>query len=140
MILIICMQLAIVLSLVFASRRRLEDALPVFCFFLVLMPLEARVVVPGLFDLNTMRISLGTLLILYLVRGEPAVDSDPLPLKYLMFMHVTWAAISTLYSLSFATSAKQLLSQVMEFYLLYFLLVRIITKVKTIHNILFAIA
>ncbi|WP_348266544.1 O-antigen ligase family protein [Edaphobacter paludis] len=137
MTLIVCMQLTIVLSIVYASRHRLEDALPVFCFFLVLMPLEARLVIPGLFDLTTMRISLLTLLMLYLIRGEPA-SSEPLPLKYLMIMHVSWAALSTIYSLSFTTSAKQLLSQVMEFYLLYFLLVRIITSVKTIHNILFA--
>lgn len=139
MTLIVCMQAAIVLSLIYASRHRLENALPVFCFFLVLMPLEARLVVPGLFDLNTMRISLLTLLILYFVRGEPA-SSEPLPLKSLMILHVFWAVLSTLYSLSVATSAKQLLSQVMEFYLLYFLLVRIITSVKTIHTILFAVS
>lgn len=139
MILILCMQLTIVLSIVYASRHRLEDALPVFCFFLVLMPLEARLVIPGLFDLTTMRISLLTLLTLYFTRGEPA-SSEPLPLKNLMILHVFWAALSTIYSLSFTTSAKQLLSQVMEFYLLYFLLVRIITSVKTIRNILFAVS
>ncbi|MEO8737581.1 MAG: O-antigen ligase family protein [Edaphobacter sp.] len=133
------MQLTIVLSIVYASRHRLENGLPIFCFFLVLMPLEARVVIPGLFDLNTMRISLLTLLTLYLTRGEPA-SSEPLPLKNLIFLHVSWAALSTLYSLSFATSAKQLLSQVVEFYLLYFLLVSIITSVRTIHNILFAVS
>lgn len=139
MALIVCMQLTIVVSLVFASRHRLENALPLFCFFLVLMPLEARIVVPGLFDLNTMRISLLTLLILYVMKGAPA-SSEPLPLKYLMILHVLWATLSTIYSLSFTTSAKQLLSQVIEFYLLYFLLVRIITSVKTIRNILFAVS
>jgi hypothetical protein len=138
MILILCMQLAIVLSLVYASRRRLEDALPVFCFFLVLMPLEARIVIPGLFDLNTMRISLVTLFLLYLARGETA-DSEPLPLKNLIFLHVSCVVVSTFFSLSVATSAKQLLSQVLEFYLLYFLLVRIVTTVTTIHKILFAV-
>lgn len=139
MILILCMQLAIVLSLIYASRRTLEDALPVFCFFLVLMPLEARIPIPGLFDLNTMRVSLVTLLLLYLARREPSTG-EPLPLRHLMILHISWAALSTAYSLSFATSAKQLLSQVLEFYLLYFLFVRIITEVKTIHRILFAVS
>jgi hypothetical protein len=78
MILIAFFQLVIIGGLVRASRRRLEDALPLFCFFLVLMPLESRFVIPGLFDVNTMRISLGTLLILYLVKGKNS-GRGPLP-------------------------------------------------------------
>jgi hypothetical protein len=132
------MQFIIVLSLVVAARRSLENALPVFCFFLVLMPLEARLVIPGLFDFNTMRVSLLTLLALYLYHGRPSGDDTPLPLKSLIFLHVSWAVCSTLYSLSVATSAKQLISQVIEYYLLYFLFVRIITRVSTIYNIVFA--
>lgn len=138
MVLIICMQLLIVLSLVIASRRSLENALPVFCFFLVLMPLEARLVIPGLFDFNTMRVSLLTLLILYLCHGRSSSNDSPLPLKSLMLLNVTWAICSTIYSLSIATSAKQLISQVVEYYLLYFLVVRTITKISTIYNIVFA--
>lgn len=138
MILIICMQFVIVLSLVVASRRSLENALPVFCFFLVLMPLEARLVIPGLFDFNTMRLSLLTLLILYLCHGRASNNDTPLPLKSLIILHISWAVCSTLYSLSVATSAKQLISQVVEYYLLYFLFVRIITEVSTIYNIVFA--
>ena len=139
MILIVGIQLVIVLSLVVASRRRLENAFPALCFFLVLMPLESRLVVPGLFDFNTMRVSLLTLLILTIVRGERA-DPSPLPLKHLMFFHIGWAVCSTLYSLSVATSAKQLISQVLEYYLLYFLLVRSITSMRTLYNMIFAIS
>lgn len=138
MILIICMQCVIVLSLAIAARRSLEDALPVFCFFLVLMPLEARLVIPGLFDFNTMRLSLLTLLVLYLYHGRSNSNDSALPLKSLMLLNVTWAICSTIYSLSVATSAKQLISQVVEYYLLYFLLVRTITRVSTIYNIVFA--
>ena len=139
MILILGIQIVIVLSLVLASRRRLEDAFPVLCFFLVLMPLESRLVVPGLFDFNTMRVSLITLLILTVVRGE-RTNPDPIPLKHLMFLHIGWAVCSTLYSLSVATSAKQLISQVLEYYLLYFLLVRSITSMRTLYNMIFAIS
>lgn len=138
MILIICMQCVIVLSLAIAARRSLENALPVFCFFLVLMPLEARLVIPGLFDFNTMRLSLLTLLVLYLYHGRSNSNDSALPLKSLMLLNVTWAICSTIYSLSVTTSAKQLISQVVEYYLLYFLLVRTITRVSTIYNIVFA--
>ena len=139
MILIHGIQLVIVVSLVLASRRRIENAFPVLCFFLVLMPLESRLVVPGLFDFNTMRVSLLTLLILTLARGERE-DHQPMPLKHLMLLHVGWAVCSTLYSLSVATSAKQLISQVLEYYLLYFLLVRSITRVRTLYNMVFGIS
>jgi hypothetical protein len=137
MAIVLCLQFVIVLSLVVASRRGVENALPVFCFFLVLMPLEARLVIPGLFDFNTMRVSLLTLLALYFFRREPS-NADPIPMKHLMFLHIGWAVCSTLYSLSVATSAKQLISQVLEYYLLYFLMVRTIKNVTTLYNIVFA--
>jgi O-antigen ligase len=137
MILIAFFQLAIVGGLVRASRRRLEDALPLFCFFLVLMPLESRFVIPGLFDVNTMRISLATLLILYLVKGKNS-GREPLPLRRAMLLHVGWAICSTLYSLSVATSMKQLLTQVLEFYTMYFLLVKTISRVETVYKIIYA--
>src|SRR5579875_507366 len=127
MLLILCLQVIIVFSLIRSSRERLENAFPVACFFLVLMPLEARLVIPGVCDLNTMRLTLVTLLLLSFSRGE-TVDSDPLPLKSLMVTHVLFAICSTAYSLSVATSIKQLLSQVLEYYLLYFLLVRNISS------------
>src|ERR1700760_4257603 len=113
MIFILFLQFTILVTLVVTSRRRLENALPFFCFFLVLMPLESRVVIPGLFDFNTMRLSLLTLWILYVIKGKSS-SREPLPMKGLMSLHIGWAICSTLYSLSVATSAKQLLSQVLE--------------------------
>jgi hypothetical protein len=131
------MQLVIVATLVVASRRRLENALPAFCFFLVLMPLEAKVVIPGFFDINTMRVSLLTLLILYISRRE-SNSNGPIPLKRLMFVHIFWALLSTICSISAVTSIKQLIAQVLEFYLLYYLLLRIISDVQTIYKIIYA--
>jgi hypothetical protein len=138
MAVVLFMQFVIVVTLIMARRRRLEDALPFFCFFLVLMPLEARVVIPGLFDFNTMRLSLLTLLILYLIKGGHSGSGEPLPLKRLMYLHIGWVLCSTVYSLSVATSAKQVLAQVLEFYLMYYLLVRIISSVDTIYKIIYA--
>jgi hypothetical protein len=136
---IILLQFVIAVSLIVASRRHLENALPVFAFFVVLMPLESRLVIPGVFDVNTMRVSLLTLLVMYFIRRERTSDS-PIPLKSLMLMHVGWAVCSTLYSLSVVTSVKQLISQVLEYYLLYFLFIKIISKVQTLYNIVFAVA
>ena len=138
MLIVLLIQTIIVITLVVSARKRLENALPFFCFFLTLMPLEAKLVIPGLFDLNIMRVSLLTLLVLYLVKKEKR-SRDKLPLTNLMYMHVAWALCSTIYSLSFVTSIKQLLAQLIEFYLMYYLLVRIVSSIETIHKMLFAI-
>jgi hypothetical protein len=137
MILILFMQCTIVAALLWFGRRRVEDALPAFCFFLTLMPLEARLVIPGVFDVNTMRVSLLTLLVLFLSKKRPP-NTSRIPLKNLMLLHVTWVLCSTAYSISVATSIKQLISQVLEYYLMYFLIVRSITSVTTLYRILYA--
>ncbi len=126
----------VVIGLIVASRRRLEDALPLFCFFLVLMPLESRFVIPGLFDLGTDRVAILTLLILFFLRGKRAKNSS-IPLKRLMYLHIAWAICSTLYSLSVATSVKQLIGQVIEYYLLYYILLRVISNTRTMYKILY---
>ena len=138
MILILCLQILIVTCMLRASRRSLEDALPVFAFFVVLMPLESRLVIPGVCDFNTIRVSLVTLLVLYLTRKD-ARNYRPIPMKSLMLMHVCWAVCSTLYSIAVVVSVKQLISQVVEYYLLYFLFLRIITRRQTLYNIVFAV-
>lgn len=137
MMLVILLQSFIIVCLLWFGRRRSEDALPAFCFFLTLMPLEARLVIPGLFDVNTMRVSLLTLLFLFLIKKRPP-NPGPLPLKNLMLLHVTWVLCSTAFSLLVATSIKQVISQVLEYYLMYFLIVRTITNEKTIYKILYA--
>jgi hypothetical protein len=137
MILIFCLQLFMVICLVRASREHLENALPVFAFFVTLMPLESRLVIPGVFDLNSMRVCLTTLLVLYFMRKGERTKST-IPLKSLMLLHVGWALCSTAYSLSVMTSVKQLISQVVEYYLLYFLFIRTVTRLQTIYRIVFA--
>ncbi len=139
MVLILCLQVIIVASLVWASRTGIENTLPVFAFFVVLMPLECRLVIPGVCDFNTMRISLLTLLVLYLTREKEDRDHRPIPLKSLMLLHVAWALVSTIYSLSVMTSFKQVISQVLEYYLLYFLFLRILVRLETIYKVVFAI-
>jgi hypothetical protein len=137
MLLIILIQSVIAITLIVASRRRVEDALPLMCFYLVLMPLESRFVIPGLFDFNTMRLSLLTLLAVYVCKKKPT-NPAPLPLTGLMGLHIAWVVVSTIYSISTATSAKQAISQTLEYYLLYFLLVKSISSVETIHKTLYA--
>ncbi|WP_263383697.1 O-antigen ligase family protein [Granulicella arctica] len=137
MILIVCFQMFIVYSLIATSRRGLENALPLFCFYLTLMPLESRLIIPGVFDLNTMRISLTTLFLLFLIQRK-GTARKVIPLKNLMVLHGTWAIFSVSYSISSATSAKQIISQVVEYYLMYYIFVKTISSKQTLHSIVYA--
>jgi hypothetical protein len=138
MIIILLIDFVIVVSLVAAGHRRLENALPVFTFLSVLMPYEARLVIPGLFDVSTMRVALLTMLALFIARRDHSIRG-PIPLKWLMVLHIVWVLCSTFYSLSAITSTKLLIAQVLEYYLLYYLFLRIITSAETVSRIAYAI-
>jgi hypothetical protein len=137
MIITLLLDFAIVVSLVVASRRSLENALPVFAFFAVLMPYEARLVIPGLFDVSTTRVALLTLLVLFLVKRDHTIRR-PIPLKRLMILHIGFALCATFYSLSVVTSAKLLIAQVLEYYLLYYFFLRIVANAETVKKIVYA--
>ena len=139
MILVLFIDLVVVISLVVASRRRLQDALPLFCFFLVVMPFESRFVVPGIVDVSTERVALLTLLVLFLFRRRRN-RVGPIPLKRLIYVHIGWVLCSTLYSLSVVTSVKQLIAQVLEYYLLYYIFFKTISEVRTVYRMVYAMA
>jgi hypothetical protein len=137
MLVVFLIDVVVVVSLVIAGRKRLEGALPLLCFYLVLMPIESRFVIPGVFDLGTDRVAILTLLVLFFFRRTPE-NRTPIPMKRLMYLHIVWAVGSTLYSISVATSIKQLIGQVIEYYLLYYILLRLISDVRTVNKILYA--
>jgi O-Antigen ligase len=139
MILVLFIDLVVVISLIVASRRRLQDALPLFCFFLVVMPFESRFVVPGIVDVSTERVALITLLVLFLFRRRRN-SVGPIPLKRMIYVHIGWALCSTLYSLSVVTSVKQLIAQVLEYYLLYYIFFKTISEVQTVYRMVYAMA
>lgn len=131
------MDVVVVSTIFVLSRRDLNKALPALCFFLVLMPLEARLELPGFFDLSVVRVAILTLIAVYLSSRKRA-PSGPVPLKWLIVLQVSSALCSTAYSLSVRTSAKQVLAQVIEYYLLYYILVRVISDVRTVYNIAYS--
>lgn len=137
MLVVLLIDIVVVASLVIAGRKRLEGALPLFCFYLVLMPIESRFVIPGAFDLGTDRVAILTLFVLFFVKRKSG-NPGRVPMKQLMYLHIAWVVCSTFYSISVATSIKQLMGQVIEYYLLYYILLRLISDLRTVHKILYA--
>ena len=120
-----------------ATRRGLERALPTFVFFLTLIPNECRLVIPGLFDLYTRRLALILLAVLFFTKRKRSAIQT-LPMRNLLFLHVGWVLLSTLTSIVMLTSTKQLLAQVIEYYLTYYIIMKTITEVETISRMTFA--
>jgi hypothetical protein len=138
MLLITAINLLLVGTLVIVTARKgFEAALPYAAFFLSVLPQESRIRLSGTFDLYSSRVVLVTLLLLFLAyRRKPKIRQ--LPLRKLIWCHVSWALLSTLFSIVLVTSTKQLIAQVLEYYLLYYMILRTITHTGTIRKIAFA--
>ena len=124
------------------SKGGLERALPFATFLIVLVPIESLVPM-GFFTLTTHRLVIGVLFLLYLIRGNGPGQTEfksNLPLKGLIFLHVVWCLVATTNSIVPEMSVKKLISVVLEYYLLYFIFYKTITKTETVQKILIGIS
>jgi hypothetical protein len=139
--LVIIIDLIVIIGLCrLALRSGLEAALPFASFMFILVPIESSIPL-GLFELTTQRLIIGLLLILYLT-GNNVTERQirlPMPLKFLILLHVCWCLVSTANSIVPLMSIKKSVSIIVEYYALYFIYWRTISKTETIHKILFAI-
>jgi O-Antigen ligase len=133
--------LAVANLVAIALRRGVEQALPFVAFIFVLVPRDAAITIPGVFDLTTQRMLLGVLTALYIFRPAPKARANRLatPLKWLIIVHIAWCLVSVANSIVPLMSLKKMFSEVCEYYLLYFICIKTITDNRTINRILFAI-
>ena len=137
MALIIAIDVAIVAGLVYlAATKGLEEALPFFVFVTVLLPEEAQFQIPGLFNVTGRRVAVGTLVLLYLLfkRGDGLLAKTPL--RILIAVHVAWCCLSTANSVVPVDSIKKMLFMTLEYYLMYYILVRTITQIRTVQRLI----
>lgn len=138
MLTIIGIDLIVIVTLIsIIATRGLECALPAFVFFVTLLPEECRLPMPGLFDLYTRRLALGILLVAFIcLRRKPVVRR--LPLKHLLLIHTLWVLVSTVCSIVLITSVKQVMAQIVEYYLIYYICVKTISDDKTVKRMALA--
>lgn len=141
--LVYIMDLVVVAGLVvIVATKGVEWALPFYCFFMVLVPMESKLALGDFFYLTTQRVALITLAGLYLIsrnQQSSAWSTHTTPLRNLMFLYILWTIVSTINSVVPELSVKKLVSQVLEYFLFYYILIRTVTHVRTIHKILFAL-
>ena len=119
-----------------------ERALPYFVFVTVLLPVQAKIVIFDIFALSGQRVAIVTLVALYLIFKKQGAQVSPLettPLKFLLMLHIAWCLLSTANSIVPGDSFKKLLYEVFEYYAMYYIFIKTITQVKTIHRIMGAV-
>jgi hypothetical protein len=143
MVLVVIIDFVVVGVLVFlALTKGLESTLPFFAFVIISLPVESQFQVPGLLDVTTQRVAIVTLAILYMILGHSKTkiaNTRGLPLKYLILVNIAWSLVATLNSVVFTISLKTVLSQVFDYFLIYYLFVQIVTNIRTVNRIIFAI-
>jgi O-antigen ligase len=132
---------AVVTLLVITLRSGLEEALPFAAFIFILVSRDAAVPLPGLFDLSVQRVILAVLTVLYFAipprKGKRG--SLKTPLKWLLIAHIAWCFLSTANSIVPMMSFKKMISEIFEYYLLYYIFYQTIRDPRTINRVLFGI-
>jgi len=132
--------LVVVLLCASNLMRGFEETLPLAAFLVLVFPNECQIPLPGLFDLTTQRVIIVTLFILYLWSGKKQRTQSPgensLPLKYLIILQIAWMLLATLNSVVFSVSFKTVLSQLLDYYLAFYIFGKSVTSVKTVNKIL----
>lgn len=140
MLLILIIDVIVVGGLVFLTMTKgLERALPFFAFVVVLLPDQCSIPLPGAFRITAQRIALVTLFALFLVagrRGQKGRARQRLPLRFLILLSVVWLCLSCANSVVPVVSLKVAISELIEYYLLYYILMRSITDQETVPRIL----
>ncbi len=138
MLLICLIDLALIVGLIgTSSNKGLEGALPFATFGLVLLPPSA-IISLGPVTLTPQRVIILVLAILYAMRSPKSKNAQTRNLAIFIGLNVGWNLISAFNSVLPDESIKKVLSQVVDYYLLYVLYGRAISKTQTIHKIFMA--
>jgi O-antigen ligase/polysaccharide polymerase Wzy-like membrane protein len=140
LILLISLNLFVIATLFVVARTKgFDRALALAAFFLVLFPEETKLSFPGLFDLTTQRLVTMALLVLSFAVPRPQGAPRNLPLKTAVIALCGWWLLSAVNSIVFWASLKSVLSQIFDYYIVYYIFVRNVSSTATVRRILFGI-
>jgi hypothetical protein len=142
MLLVIIIDLILIATLFYkSSQKSVENALPAFTFFVVLLPESCQIPLPGLFGLTAQRLAVIILLFCFLIfkpKNDVPANQSSTPLVFLICLQFAWALVSTANSVVPMMSLKKLLSVVLEYYVVYFIFFKSISSTATIKRIVIA--
>ncbi|MEO8657506.1 MAG: O-antigen ligase family protein [Bryobacteraceae bacterium] len=137
MALVVFLNLVAVVALVYQCMTHgFSRTLPLAAFFFVVFPDECKLQIPGLFDLTPQRIQIITLLLLTATAKTPR---RVVALSGAMVTLAAWWLLSAAVSVVFLASLKSVLSQVLDYFVVYYLFARYISSTEAIKDVLFGI-
>jgi hypothetical protein len=140
MLLVIVIDIVVLVALVVvATTKGFERTLPLATFLLILFPEGSEIALPGLFDLTTQRLVILTLLALYFAvapKGSDAGSPRPVPLKTLILLQILWMAVATAHSVVFDVSLKTTLSQLLDYFVAFWIFAKGVRRPETVRSIL----
>src|SRR3954452_9112029 len=132
MILVICVQLFVLIALLWViSRRGVEGALPLAACFFLIFPTEAQLPIFGIFVLTVQRLVTLVLLAASLLSKGKSGGARIVPLKAGIIFVGLWWTIATANSIDFMASVKSLLSLLLDYFTVYAIFAKCITSEKT---------
>lgn len=126
----------ILLILGCAYRKGLERTLPLIAFLLMLFPYESQITLTGYFDLTTQRLIVMLTFLIYLFSSE-IKDKRKLPLKYTILALMAWMLIAAANSVVLVTSIKAVISDFLDFFLIYYIFAKSISRTETVRKIMY---
>lgn len=141
MLTILIVDVVVVLTLLYlALNKGVENALPFFTFVLIVVPGTSQLTIPGLFGLTTQRLAIIVLGVLYFALGKrQKVTNGSTTLEVLMVVSILWSLVSTADSIVFTTSLKSMFSQLLDYFLVYYLISRCVANMKSVHKVISAV-
>ncbi len=122
-----------------AATKGFERTLPGATFLLMLFPVECQIAVPGLSDLDAQRVIVITLLVLQFVfpdKKDTVGGRSYLSLKWLLILQIVWLGVATINSAVVVISVKAVISQILDFMVVYWIYARNIRRGETVRGIL----
>ncbi len=130
---------SIIILAYYGKRNGMSRIIPFFVFMVIVSPMVAKINLLGLFDITIQRSLTVTLIILYLLDKKNIQLKNNTYLGYLIVLSFIWGIISNLNSIVPVISFKRMLSFLVEYYVIYFILVKRIVNDNNIKRILIAI-
>jgi hypothetical protein len=122
-----------------AYSKGLSEALPFFCMVMILGPGGAQIRIPEFFDISLQRTAVIIMFFLFiLLRGSKNafVNRDLKIVQYLIIIAILWQLLSNSNSIVPIISFKRMLAYILEYYVVYFILVNSIDDLRNVYRIL----
>jgi len=133
-------------AMIAAGTRGTAKALPLFTCLVLLMPIRASINIGSLFDLNMQRLFVLLLVVIYARNRESPKDEEgqdlrwfDIPFVKLMLVNFAAMSVSTIFSVNWVVSLKNLLMHATEYFLIYVIFCETIATTEDVEGVINAL-